>query len=248
MTLNARRWLVLMAAVLTATLTARLGLWQLDRADQKNRLQANLQTRAALPPVALAELARDALTAAEQQHRLVVLEGQWQPRFTVYLDNRQMNARPGFFAVTPLLLDDGTAVLVQRGWLPRNPSDRTRVSPPLTAEGRVQVQGRLALAPSRLFEFGAGTETGAIRQNLLLEDFALETGLKLRPLSVLQLDAPGASSSSDGLLRQWLVPAANVDKHYGYAAQWFALSALSIGLYAWFQIIRPRRQLSQSER
>jgi surfeit locus 1 family protein len=32
-----------------------------------------------------------------------------------------------------------------------------------------------------------------------------------------------------------------VQKHYGYAFQWFALSALIIGLYAWFQLPRPRR-------
>lgn len=243
MTGTARRRWVLLAAVLTAALTARLGFWQLDRAAEKNRLQASLQTRLALPAMPLADLARDDKSAAEQHHRRVALEGQWQTRFTIYLDNRQMNARPGFFAVTPLLLDDGTAVLVQRGWLPRDQADRTRISAPPAPAGRVQVQGRLAPPPSRLIELAAGTETGAIRQNLVLDDFARETGLKLRPLSVLQMDsttdAAGSSSASDGLLRQWLVPAASVDKHYGYAAQWFALSALSIGLYAWFQILRP---------
>ena len=66
----------------------------------------------------------------------------------------------------------------------------------------------------------------------------------LRPWVLIQLDRPGSakSSSTDGLQRQW--PAANtgVDKHHGYAVQWFSLSALTIGLYAWFQFIRPRRR------
>ena len=40
---------------------------------------------------------------------------------------------------------------------------------------------------------------------------------------------------------QWPEPAADVQKHYGYAFQWFALCALILGLYVWFQLIRPRR-------
>jgi surfeit locus 1 family protein len=241
---------VLAAVIVTAAVTARLGVWQLDRAQQKNDLQTSLVTRMAMPALSLQQLAREPAAAVEQHHRQVVLEGRWQARFTVYLDNRQMNARPGFFAVTPLLLDDGSAVLVQRGWWPRDQADRTRVAAPAAPEGRVQLRGRVGPWPSALFEFGATQEAGPIRQNLAFEDFRRETGLALRPLSVLQLDAasqPGAAAPvpADGLLRQWLMPAANVDKHYGYAAQWFALSALSIGLYAWFQIIRPHREKSR---
>jgi surfeit locus 1 family protein len=246
-----RRWVVLFAAVVTAGVTARLGVWQLDRAQQKTSLQTSQSTRMLMPALSVQQLARDAATAADQHHRQVVLEGRWQARFTVYLDNRQMNARPGFFAVTPLLLDDGSAVLVQRGWWPRDQADRTRIAAPAAPEGRVQLRGRVGPWPSALFEFTAAKEAGPIRQNLGFNDFARETGLTLRPLSVQQLDdaaQPGlaASAPGDGLLRQWLMPAANVDKHYGYAAQWFALSALSIGLYAWFQIIRPQRTRSRA--
>jgi surfeit locus 1 family protein len=56
-------------------------------------------------------------------------------------------------------------------------------------------------------------------------------------LIVVQED--GDSPTADGLLRQWPAPAADVGKHYGYAFQWFAMSALIVGLYAWFQLLRP---------
>jgi surfeit locus 1 family protein len=58
---------------------------------------------------------------------------------------------------------------------------------------------------------------------------------------VQQLGEPGAQAA-DGLLRDWPAPDAGLQKHYGYAFQWFALSALILGLYVWFQLIRPRRQ------
>jgi len=238
LTAAGRRWLVLVAALAAAALTARLGVWQLDRAAQKNALQEALDTRFALPPLPPAELARDATGAAAQHHRGIRLEGQWLPALTIYLENRQMNGRTGFHAVTPLRLDDGSAVLVQRGWLPRDVMDRTRIVAAPLPSGRVVVQGRIAPAPGRLYEF-ATAASGPIRQNLDLDGYARETGLPLRPLTVVQED--GQPRPEDGLLRQWPRPAADVHKHYGYAFQWFSLSALILGLYVWFQLIRPRR-------
>ncbi len=75
-----------------------------------------------------------------------------------------------------------------------------------------------------------------------LADFARETGLLLRPFIVIQEE--GATPANDGLLRHWPAPAADVQKHHGYAFQWFALSALVIALYVWFQLIRPARRRS----
>jgi surfeit locus 1 family protein len=89
-----------------------------------------------------------------------------------------------------------------------------------------------------LYDFDGGS-SGPIRQNLELGDFARETGLALLPFTVLQEEA--AESAADGLQRGWPQPAANVHKHYGYAFQWFALCALVIGLYVWFQFLKPRR-------
>lgn len=238
MTAAGRRWVVLVAALAGTLVTARLGVWQLDRAAQKNELQSALDSRIALPPLPSAELARDADAAAAQHHRALRLEGQWLAERTVYLENRQMNGRPGFVAVTPLQLDDGSAVLVQRGWLPRDLMDRTRIVAAAPPSGRVAVQGRIAPAPGRLYEFEAAA-SGPIRQNIDLDDYARETGLPLRPLTLVQED--GKSPPEDGLLRQWPRPAADVHKHYGYAFQWFSLSALTLGLYVWFQLIRPRR-------
>lgn len=258
-----RRGLVLVAAVLATVLTARLGVWQLDRARQKLDLQARIAARADLPPLASADLARDDATAQTQHYRRIVLQGRWLAERTVYLDNRQMDARQGFFVVTPLLLAGGDAVLVQRGWSPRDFSDRTRLVPVPTAAGEVLLDARIAPPPSKLLAL-AEAERGAIRQNLDLADFARETGLRLRPLSVQQTgparapastgDAGAASPTTavtgatpdDGLLRHWLAPAVDVSKHHGYAFQWFALCGLIVGLTAWFQLIRPQRLARRS--
>lgn len=234
-----RAALLLAAALAAAALTARLGLWQLDRAAQKTALQQATLARQAEPPLPATELATTEAQAQAQHHRRATLPGQWVEGATVFLENRQMNGRPGFYVVTPLRLSDGSAVLVQRGWLPRDAADRTRVQAPPLAEGAVEVTGRIAPPPSRLYEFdGAGA--GPIRQNLDMVAYAAETGLTLRPLSLVQTEPEARSAAGDTLLRAWPEPAAGVHKHHGYAFQWFALSALILGLYVWFQLVVPR--------
>ena len=232
---------MLLAALVLAGVGARLGVWQLQRGAEKVALQATLDSRAALPPIGQRELSALPAVVSAQQYRRVVLRGRWLAAHTVFLDNRQLHGRPGFFVVTPLVWPGG-AVLVQRGWVARDNDQRTRLPAIATpAEVEVEVGGRIAPPPARLYEF-AGAESGAIRQNLDLAAFSREIGVALLPLSVLQDDAPGAAPAGDGLLRQWPRPAVDVHKHYGYAFQWFAICALTAGLYVWFQIVLPRRR------
>ena len=236
--MNRRNLLVLLATVVTVGITARLGWWQLDRAAQKVALQEARDTQSKRPPLATAELAADAQAATTQWHRRAEVQGRWLPEWTVHLDNRPMAGRTGLLAVTPMLLDDGRVVLVQRGWLPRDATDRTRIAPYRTEAGAVRIQGRIAPSTSRLYELGEAA-SGPIRQNLDLSSFATESRLKLLPLVIVQND-PG-TPPTDGLSRQWPQPASDVHKHYGYAFQWFGLSALAAFLYVWFQLIRPQR-------
>lgn len=229
---------VLLAALVGVVLTASLGAWQLSRAAQKIAIQSALDSRSALPALSAADLAHDAEAAALQHYRPVRIRGEWVAERTVFLENRQMNARAGFYVVTPLRLEGRPeAVLVQRGWVVRDMNDRSLLPAMVTPPGIVEVQGSIAPPPARLYEFDSAA-TGVIRQNLDVAGFALETGLRLAPLSVQQHD--DASAAKDGLLRQWPRPAVDVQKHYGYAFQWFALSALMAGLYVWFQLLRPR--------
>jgi surfeit locus 1 family protein len=232
--------LVTLAALLGILLTLALGRWQLGRAAQKEALQADMQVRARSPVLQ----GHDLLTLADPLaavHRPVRLSGQWLAGQTVFLDNRPMAGRVGFYVLTPFQLEGSqTVVLVQRGWVPRNFVDRSQVPQPLTPAGAVVIQGRIAPSPSALYELGAAS-TGLIRQNLSLEAFRKETGLPLWGGTIVQTDA-----AADGLLRDWPAPAAGVEKHHGYAFQWFGLSALITLLYVWFQIVRKFRSSSRA--
>jgi cytochrome oxidase assembly protein ShyY1 len=258
-----RFWLITIAAVLTVAATVSLGRWQLSRAAQKEALQADIDAQKLKPALAQAEfLALE--KASDSLHRPVRLRGLWLPTQTVYLDNRQMHGTPGFYVLTPFALE-GTeqAVMVQRGWIQRNFVDRTQLGAVETLAGIVEVTGLIEPPPSHLLELGTSAPTPApaasapasaasapaapapaaegyspIRQNLDLEAFRAETKLPLRTDVSLQQSGP----ASEGLQRDWPAPALGLERHYGYAFQWFGLSALVVILYVWFQFITPLRR------
>ncbi len=239
--------LVTGATVLAVALTASLGLWQLNRAAQKERLAEQRSARQALPALNWSDLlqANMPMDLPEMLDRQVELEGYWKHEATVFLDNRPLNGRAGFWVVTPLWHEGRQqAVLVTRGWVPRRLDDRTAVPSLDASSGLVRVKGRLAPPPSKLYDFGQAGQ-GRIRQNIDIDAFAAEWSLKLWPVSVQQLDSAGPETV---LSRDWPLPDSDVHQHYGYAVQWFGLTLLLIFLYVWFQCIGPWRQRRASRR
>lgn len=235
-------WLVLVAALLGVGITGSLGTWQIGRAHMKESLLAQRQAREKMTALDWPDFQNTPhhKDLSYLFDRPVHLRGQWMPQATVFLDNRPMAGRSGFFVLTPLLpANGGPAILVQRGWVPRHFADRTKLPELATPAGVVDVIGRLAPPPSKLYDLGAD-EQGAIRQNVDVESFEKEWSLRLVEASVLQINASGVAP--DGLLRDWPRVGGDVHKHYGYAFQWFGLSALIALLYVWFQIIAPRRR------
>ena len=273
-------WLISVCALAAVLLALGLGRWQLSRADQKQALSDRLVQQGRQPPLDLALVLDDAAVLRATPSaggptpleslidRPAVAQGQWLPRFTVYLDNRQMSGRQGFFVITPFQIEGSRrVVLVQRGWAPRDFMDRSRLPAINTPDGTVTLSGRLLRNPGRLFEFAEGAPVSAassagassvpsampgrdpgaallnpIRQNIDLGAYRTETGLPLWDLMLLE-----TGKANDGLQRDWPEPSFGVAKHHGYAFQWFGLGVLISVLYVWFQLV-PRFRVLFSRR
>lgn len=243
-----RFWVVTLAALLAVAGTLSLGRWQLSRAAEKEALQAAIDAQQAFPPLDMTGFLAIEDVAGEM-HRRVRLRGLWLADRTVWLDNRQLHGgTPGFYVLTPLALEGSQQTLmVQRGWVQRNFVDRAQLPAIATPSGIVEVTGQIAPPPAHLLELGkaaapsgqdAAPGSSPIRQNLGLDAFRAETGLPLRTdIILLQVGA-----ASEGLQRDWPPPTLGVERHYGYAFQWFGLALLVAILYVWFQFIAPRRR------
>jgi surfeit locus 1 family protein len=229
------RWaLVTLVTLLGISTTAGLGRWQLSRAAEKESLQASMDAQSSRLPVDGAALLAHG-DPTHLVHQRALLRGQWLAEQTAYLDNRQMNARVGFFVVTPLRLEGSEhVILVQRGWVARNFEARDRVPAVTSPVGVVTVEGRIAPPPGKLFELGQPS-AGAIRQNLDVEQFHVQIQAPVLPVILMQ-----TGPASEGLLRDWPAVNLGVEKHYGYALQWFGMATALGLLYVWYQILKPR--------
>lgn len=232
--MRAQRWQLGLLALLGVGLTGALGLWQLGRAQQKLDQQAAQQRAERLPVLRNAELAHT--PSLEGGRRLAVLRGRWLPERQIWLDNRAHDRRNGTLLLTPLALEGRQEVIwVQRGWQERSPGLHAVPPWPATPAGVLEVQGLLRPQASQVKAFGAES-AGPLRQNLDLSASAAQLGRPVLPWVLWQTGPACAPLRCD-----WPAPDSGVHKHWGYAAQWFALAALILGLYVWFQFLKPAR-------
>ena len=179
------------------------------------------------------------------------LTGHWLADKVVYLDNRVMADRTGFYVLVPLQLDPAPAcgpatVLVQRGWLPRHPSQRELLPAFTLPSGLALVYGRLVGETSQAYQLGqeapidSHTSGPLLRQNIGKAEWAAWLGHMPAAGALLELNQ-GEPAGSQDMLRAWPAPDFGVGKHQAYAAQWFAMALIITGLYVWHQLLRPSR-------
>jgi surfeit locus 1 family protein len=206
-------------------LTVSLGNWQRHRAVEKQALATAFDVAAKQEPV---ELTGDERDPAALIYRPVRANGRYDSARQVLIDNRVHAGRPGFQVVTPLCFAPGRkCVLVDRGWVGQGSrrSDLPIAPPP---EGAVTVTGRATLPPRRYLEFGSGSPTGPLWQNLDIERIAAATSLDLSPIVIEQANPV---VPDDGLNRDWAPPEFGIDRHLSYMLQWYSFAAIAIVLW-----------------
>lgn len=217
-----RRLVPLIATVLLVALGLGLGHWQTSRGDEKQAIADKLAQREAAAPLTLGA----SLLAADQvEYRRVAVSGTFLSDWAIYLDNRPQNGVAGFYVLMPLrIADSDTYVLVARGWAPRSGADRSLLPRMSTPTGRVALTGVARLHPGRLLQLGeaAPLQPHAIVQNVDVTQLAAASHLKLQPFIIEQ-----TSDLQDGLVRDWVQPSLGIERHRGYAFQWYALAAMA---------------------
>lgn len=223
------------------TLFVALGFWQLDRARDKIEIRDREQARLQLPPV---EIDADMLDVERMAYQNANASGRYSPGLQILLDNQVHQGRAGFHVLTPLVLADGnTLLLVNRGWIPWGP-DRTRMPPIETPDGQVDLSGRLA-HPTRYAISFEHDEQGfqPLWQNLDLERYAKLSG---HPVQGLVLLLSPENTDGGGFVRQWTRERDTwIQRHRGYAVQWFGLAIVLACIFVYFSIDRRGRDDSE---
>ena len=227
-------WLPTLAAIILLQVTIAAGIWQLNRAQTKRDLQAHYDAQEKALPVVFPGTPVD---ADAFRFRRVRVSGQFDLAHEILLDNRVLNGKPGYHVVTPLKIDQSARyVLIDRGWVARG-ADRTLLPEIRTPLGVVVIEGIAAPPSNRYLELSKQTVEGRVWQNLDMRRMDELLRHPLQPVVITQLNDNG-----DGLLRKWERPDTGVEKHLGYAFQWFALALTIIVIYVVMYAKRRKQQ------
>lgn len=220
-----------LALVLVLAVTLSAGRWQLDRAQYKRELQARIEAGARQAPAVpdLAAAAAPGFDASALAHQPLRVSGRFDPDRIVYLDNRLRDGRPGY-EVLGAFRPSGSDrwLLVNRGWVAADPR-RERLPEVALPRGELTLTGTAVVPGARFVELRTGTDEARRWQNWSIERAGERWGVPLLPFALLQ-----TSDTGDGLAREWPRPDVGIDKHLGYALQWFCFAATA--LVVWFAL------------
>jgi surfeit locus 1 family protein len=229
-----RRWLLTTFLVLAGTaLCLRLGIWQLDRLALRRAFNARYLESAAAQPLNLTAAPGDDLTNME--YRAVTVTGKYDPANQVVLRNQFHDGQPGYFLLTPLILSDGTGLLIERGWIPAEgnaaPSDWRQYDQP----GEVTLSGILRLGQTEPELGGVPDPVGPNRLDFwnLVNPTRISSQLPYPLLPVFIQPNPNPAPANPPYPYQ---PEIEISEgpHQGYALQWFTFATLLFFGYPFF--------------
>jgi surfeit locus 1 family protein len=239
-----RKWiLTTLLVVAGSAICVRLGLWQLERLAERQAFNAHYLATSALPMLEIASTPQDDLSRLE--YRRVEVSGSYDFNHQVVLRNQYHQNQLGYFLLTPLLLSDGTAILVQRGWIPAKGNEMPANWRKYDRPGIVTVSGILRLSEPQA-EIGgvpdatlAPGETDLYVWNFVnLGRIAQQLPYQLLPVFV-QPDPEPARTQPPYPYQ----PEVEITEgpHFGYAMQWFTFAALLFFGYPLFYLRQQSR-------
>jgi cytochrome oxidase assembly protein ShyY1 len=233
--LVANGWLALLTAA-ACVLFVVLGFWQWHRGEYRARLWEQFSQDSAAEPQ---DVTGQALSQPPRFTRLRV-NGQLDPQHQFLLDNMTRNGRSGYEVLTPLLLADGSTLLVNRGWLPfsgyrdRLPDVGFDAAAAQTLTGRIEQLPTPGLSAGRAPPPTSGGWPRVTSYPTTAE-LGAALGRDVGPRMLL-LDA----GSGPGYLREWQAPGISPDRNFSYAIQWWAFAAIALALF-FFLNLETRR-------
>lgn len=209
---------------LFVALFSSLGVWQLNRADEKHGIADNINLRSAESAVNL----NNPFNWNQEQHqyRKATVKGEFISNGRLLIDNMIVNGQPGYHVITPLkITGTNNTLLINRGWIrqqgrKREPAEITTPKGQITIEGIMRTPSALPFVESSVTALKQ-TEEYNVWLYLDVDKYQKESPLNMMPFAVLQ-----NNNTDDGLRRKWSRYQAKTGMHIGYAIQWFAFSII----------------------
>ena len=217
-----------------------LGLWQYERAETKAAVVELQEANLAADPVPIEELTSvGGEVAPEDRWRRVTVTGTYDPDRELLVRNRSGSGGVGMHVLTPLVTEDGTAVLVNRGWVAQPPTATESPEVPPAARGEVTVTGRLQVSETPE-STGIHSRDGLPEGQIMLIDVpAIAADLPYEVYGgyvelVEETPAPAAAPEPVEVTK------VNTGMNFSYAVQWWTFTVIAVG--GWVFLVRREVQ------
>lgn len=222
-----RRWFGYLALVVVfAIACVFLSMWQFARREEAREAIERVEQNWESAPVALAEVLPDPdALDPDDTWRSVQLRGEYLADEQLLVRGRPFEGRPGFEVLVPFRADDGTVLVVDRGWVPVGSSQDSPDAVPAAPEGPVTVVVRLK--PGEPVIPGRTAPEGQVA-TIHLPTIAEIAGddIVTGAYGLLAQEQPAVPRPAP-----YPRPAADEGAHLSYAFQWVAFGVLAfIGL------------------
>ena len=234
-------WLILIPSFIG------LGMWQRGRYHERQAENRVISAAMHAAPVPLdpADPVGHAV-GKDERWKQVTVSGTYDTAHQFLARNHQESGNPGFWVITPLVTPDGSAVLVNRGWIPTLTTDATSTPPiPAAPSGTVRLTGRLQMSETKgntgIRDVTAGLPAGQVSL-VNTEALAAKTGLKLHGGYVEVITSQPADSADVTVMD---APTLDDGPYLSYWFQWWLFGVMAIG--GWITIIRREAQHRRAE-
>lgn len=234
-------WLPFFVGAIFIVFMLLAGIWQLDRAKQKNELRAAYEQALQQPIERVARL--DALPKKGKYQRILIA-GNFLDEHQFLLDNQVygdgLNKQVGYDVLTPFVTSEGQSILVNRGWVPLG-SKREKLPDVNTREQYYEIRGLLTVPAKgyRLGEMDADLRWPRVIQYIDFDKIAARLQREMYP-ALMVLDA----GQSVAYAYHWKLIVDSPQKHYSYALQWFGM-ALALAVLLFITLKRKSRRIEQ---
>lgn len=227
-------WLTTLLVLLGTALCVRLGIWQLDRLDQRRAFNAQFESMRALPPLDLNAEGFDSVDTMEW--RSVQVTGEYDFENQIALRNQYNGDQYGYHLVTPLLFN-GTSVLVDRGWIPADGNSTSADWRKYDEPGVVTVTGQIRLGQTKPAFGGVADALPANGEKLEIWNNADITQIARQlPHPVLDVYVQPDVDPADTEPPIPYQPEIELTEgpHFGYALQWFTFATILFAGYPFY--------------
>lgn len=222
-------WAMILITFVFFSLFIRLGLWQLQRAAEKQHLVEISKQMLRKPAIDW-----NGKLKLPEQYEAINVNGKFLDNI-LFLDNQHYNHRVGYNVLISLLLEDGKIIIIDKGWVLADLRNRKKLPQIDLSLNNVKISGRAYYPSVNRMILGEQIEIISARSSII-QSIDIPIISKFLQKSVYPFIIRDENSTDNSYIKEWSIVSMPPARHYGYAVQWFAFALVILIIFIFLNL------------